>query len=377
MRRIVPQDYRSKRPSAWRRCLRTGIVCLIALSVGSVAWGGGQIEVTAAVDKQTAYIGDLINYSVIITYDSTLKLIPPAVGANLGGFDVKDYHVSDEKKVDQGRRQQSLSFNIRTFTTGDYVIPPMPIQYMQPPDSTLKVIAADPIKITIKSVLAEGAEADTLTLRPLKPQVSMAKSRTRLIVAIIGLVVLGAAAAWYFFIYRRRGRVEEVFVDPRPAWEIAFAELAMLREKDYLVKGELKAYYIELTDIFRKYLGKKFDFSAVDMTTEEIEAALGERGLEEIVAAKIVGFLQQADLVKFAKEIPPPERPAQDWETAYALVNETKDIVLLPPVLPEPMPALEPVLAGAAESESSADGLKYAPPQLREYFAAKHREEGR
>lgn len=377
MRRNVPQDCRSKKPSAWRRGLRRGIVCLIALSVGPMAWGGGQIEVTAAVDKQTAYIGDLINYSVIITYDSALKLIPPAVGANLGGFDVKDYHVSDEKKVDQGRRQQSLSFNIRTFTTGDYVIPPMPIQYMLPPDSTLKVIAADPIKITIKSVLAEGAAADTLTLRPLKPQVSMAKSHTGIIVAVIAFVILSAAAAWYFFIYRRRGRVEEAFVDPRPAWEIAFAELAMLREKDYLVKGEWKAYYIELTDIFRRYLGKKFNFAALDMTTEEIETALDERRLEEIVAAKIVGFLQQADLVKFAKEIPPPERPAQDWETAYALVNETKDIVLLPPDLPEPMPALEPVMAGAAESEAPKDGLQYAPPELREYFTAKNREEGR
>ncbi|MDD4052905.1 MAG: BatD family protein [candidate division Zixibacteria bacterium] len=352
---------------------------LIAVSLASLffvgmAWGAGGIDITAAVDKQTAYIGDLINYSVTITYDSTLRLTPPAVGANLGGFDVKDYHVSDEQKVDQGRRREVLSFNIRTFTTGDYVIPPLPVEYRLP-DSTVKTIAADPIKITIKSVLAEGASADTLTLRPLKKQASLAKSHTAMIVTIIVLVVL--AAAYYYFIYRRRGRAEEAFIDPRPAWEIAFAELAMLREKDYLAKGELKAYYTELTEIFRKYTGKKFDFAAIDMTTEEIDIILAGMPVDQALEKDMIGFLEHADLVKFAKYVPSAERPTQDWESAYSLVDKTKDIIVMPPT--EAMPVLEPVMGGAAEAGSipDSDGLKYAPPELREYFASKNREDER
>lgn len=350
------------------------LIGLLGLLTGGAARGVGEIDVTAAVDKQTAYIGDLINYSVTITYDSLLRLTPPAVGANLGGFDVKDYHVSDEQKIEQGRRRQVLNFNIRTFTTGDYVIPPLPIEYSQPPDSTIKMIAADPIKITIKSVLAEGAKADTLTIRPLKKQVSLAKSHTLTIVAVIALVVLAAGAAYYYFFYRRRHRMEGVFVDPRPAWEIACAELAMLREKDYLAKGELKAYYIELTDIFRKYLGKKFAFAAIDMTTEEIDLALAGMPVDEVVARDIIGFLDHADLVKFAKYVPSTERPMQDWETAYNLVDKTKDIVLMPVILLEPAPPLEPVTVGA-ETGATNDGLQYAPPELREYFAAKNRED--
>jgi hypothetical protein len=351
-------------------------ILLASLLIGGLAWGAGEIDVTAAVDKQTAYIGDLIHYSVTITYDSTLRLVPPAVGANLGGFDVKDYHVSDEQKTEDGRRRQLLSFNIRTFTTGDYVIPPLPVEYRLP-DSTVKTIAADPIKITIKSVLAEGA-ADTLTLRPLKEQVSLAKSHTAAIVTIIILAVLAAAAAYYYFILRRRRQGPEAFVDPRPAWEIAFAELAMLREKGYLAKGELKAFYIELTDIFRKYIGKKFDFAAIDMTTEEIEVILAGMRLDRTPVDDIIGFLEHADLVKFAKYIPSAERPTQDWETAYSLVDKTKDIVVVQPVEAEPV--LEPVMAGAgaeAGSMPDTDGLKYAPPELREYFSSKNREDER
>ena len=352
-------------------------VLLASLLLGGTALAGGGIDITAAVDKQTAYIGDLINYSVTITYDSTLKLTPPAVGANLGGFDVKDYHVSDEQKIKDGRRRQVLSFNIRTFTTGDYVIPPLPVEYRLP-DSTVKTIAADPIKITIKSVLAEGVKADTLTLRPLKAQVSLAKSHTATIVTIIVLAVLAAAAAYYFFIFRKRRQGAEAFVDPRPAWEIAFAELAMLREKDYLPKGELKAFYVELTDIFRKYLGKKFDFAAIDMTTEEIEDALVDMPMDPALREEIIGFLEHADLVKFAKYVPPADRPTQDWETAYNLVDKTKDIIVMPPAVA--MPVMEPVLAGVGAEAGpvpETDGLKYAPPELREYFASKNREDER
>lgn len=348
----------------------TMILLVMLLPAAGFCQGAGEISVTAAVDKQTVYIGDLIAYSVTITYDSTLRLTPPAVGANLGGFDVKEYHVGGEEKLDGGRHRQVMQFSIRTFTTGDYVIPPLPIEYMKP-DSTYKYITADPIKITVKSVLAEGAAADTLKLKPLKGQVSMSKSHKTTIIILTLLAVV--AAAGVIFYLRRRRPVSEAVVDPRPAWEIACEELAVLREKDLPAKGEVKLFYGELTDIFRRYLQKKFDFPAIDMTTEEIGVHLETTPLVDNIREEITAFLTHADLVKFAKYIPAAERPMQDWETAYALVDKTKDLVVVPPVAPEePATVLEPVAAGGS---GTADGLDYAPPELREYLADKNRGE--
>jgi len=337
-----------------------------------MAAGGDQlIEVTASVDKQTAYIGDIIDYMITITYDSTFQLTPPAVGANLGGFDVKDYDVGNEKILDDGRRRQIIRFNIRTFTTGEYVIPPLPIEYMLP-DSTKKIITADPIKIEIKSLLGEGAAADTLQLRPLKKQVSLAGNRTKLILSIVAAVLVIVAVIIYVILRRRRAKHGEEYVDPRPAWEIAYADLAMLKERGLTAKGEIKLFYVELSDIFRRYLERKFDFAAVDMTTEEINDTLTLLTMNDDIRNDVISFLEHADLIKFAKYIPPVERPNQDWETAYGLVEKTRDIILTPIIEPEP----EPIVSARIESETPEEReLKYIPPELRDRFAPQKKED--
>jgi hypothetical protein len=343
----------------------------MSLSLCGAAGGDQLIEITASVDKQTAYIGDIIDYAITITYDSTLRLTPPAVGANLGGFDVKDYDVGDEKILDDGRRQQVIRFNIRTFTTGEYVIPPLPIEYTFP-DSTKKYITADPIKIEIKSLLGEGAAADTLQLRPLKKQVSLAGDRTKLILSIVAAALVIIAVIVYVILRRRRTKPGEEYVDPRPAWEIAFADLAMLKERGLPAKGEIKLFYIELSDIFRRYLDRKFDFAAIDMTTEEINDTLTFLTMNDNIRNEVISFLEHADLVKFAKYIPPVERPGQDWETAYGLVEKTRDIILTPIIKPE----VEPVVSIKDESDTSEDPeLKYIPPELRDRFAPQKKED--
>src|SRR5512138_714655 len=81
------------------------------------------MEIKTSVDKAEVYIGDLITYKVTITHDSSITLVPPPLGANLGAFDVKDYQADIETKLDGGRVQNQTTFVLSTFTTGDYIIP--------------------------------------------------------------------------------------------------------------------------------------------------------------------------------------------------------------------------------------------------------------
>jgi hypothetical protein len=333
----------------------------------------GQVDVTSAVDHQSVFIGDLINYTVSITYDSTVRLTPPPIGANLGGFDVKEYHVGEEQKLKGGRLRQTIDFKICTFTTGDYIIPGMPIQYIVPPDSNLKFISVDPLKITVKSLLADTTAVDTVKPRPLKGQISLARSHTTLYIFIAALALLAGTAA-YVIIRRRRLKASEAFVDLRPAWEIAYADLALLKEQNLLDKGELKLFYFQMTEIIRKYLGKKFEFNAVDLTTSEIDDALLQMPVPDEIRSELSSFMSDADLVKFAKFIPPPDRPDRDWETAYNLVVKTKDIIYpepLPPV-PEPTPEIVPTPDSSADDNPE---WKYAPPELRHRSPHDEREE--
>jgi len=332
--------------------------------VGLSAWlpAAESIEVTAAVDKQTAYIGDLISYTITITYDSTLTLTPPPAGANLGGFDVKDYEIGEERRLEDGRLRQELEFVLRTFTTGEYVIPPLPIEYMAP-DSTRKIIGADPIKIEIKSVLAEGTSADTLQPKPFKEQASLIKKNLTvwLIVGLAAILIAGILI--YYFIRRRKSKEKEEYIDPRPAWEIAYADLAVLRDQRLPEKGEIKRFYFELSEIMKRYLGKKFEFNAVDMTTVEIGDVLAAIVVNADVHRDFMAFFEHADLVKFAKYMPPEQRPNEDWTAAYELVNRTKDVTAVPPMPEEPEPV--GVIRAERDTDEADSDLRYMPPELR------------
>jgi hypothetical protein len=349
-----------------KRWLNIMLLLLVATPIIVIAQNS-QIEVTASVDKQTAYIGDIIDYSITIEYDSTISLAPPAVGANLGAFEIKDYDIGEEKVLENNRRQLILRFAIRTFTTGDYVIPPLPVQYTLP-DSTEKTIASEPVKITIKSLLAEGEAVDSLKPKPLKAQASLSSGNSRgWILAVCAFVLIAGGVVGYF-LWRRKKQIAQEPVDLRTPWEIAYTELSLLKEKNLPEQGELKLFYIELTDILRRYLGRKFEFNAIDLTTDEIRDYFVEHGYPGELTETMADFLAHADLVKFAKFIPGDDRPDQDWQQAYELVTATRDI--MPHFAPAEQPELVRETVFVAEEKDLDPRFKYMPPELRERMAA-------
>lgn len=342
-------------------------VCVLLLLAGSFSVARELISVTASVDRQTAYIGDLIKYSIKIKYDSTVTLTPPAVGANLGGFEVKNYNVAEEVRLDDGSLLQSMDFTIRTFTTGEYVIPPLPVEYMLP-DSTFKYISANPIKIDIKSILADE-NSDTLQIKPLKPQASLERERSELwFFVILGALLLGGGWTAYYF-YRKSRLIPVEYVDPRSEWEIACTDLALLKESDYLSEGNLKKFYIELSEIIRKYLGRRFDFLSTDLTTGEIDMILTSMIVDLRFQSETIQFLIHSDLVKFAKFVPDMKRAEDDWQIAYDLITLGRDLVIHRKTeVDNSQPVLQPV-AVESEFEYADPMLKYAPPELRQRLA--------
>ncbi len=275
------------------------------------------IEIETSVDKAEIYVGDLLNYSVVITYDSTYELIPPPLGANLGAFDVKDYQTDLMSRLPDGRLRSTNNFVLSTFTTGDYVIPPIPAMFNLP-DSSRKMLLSEGVPIKVLSLLAESG--DSLDVYPLKDPFEFKRDYTMYYLwGGAGLLALIAVALWLWARYRRRQDVSEP-VDRRPPWEIAFERLAFLQEKNLPAQAEFKAYYIELTEIARFYLGRMYQSNVLDMTTEEFLSDFTTRELPTNLFEAMSGFLRHADLVKFAKMTPELQRVESDLTFVHDLV---------------------------------------------------------
>jgi LPXTG-motif cell wall-anchored protein len=143
----------------------------------------------------------------------------------------------------------------------------------------------------------------------------------------LGLALVAAAA--YLFWRRRRRRPAEALPAvppplPRPEHEIAYEELQQLLSSGRLERGETKAFYIELAEILRRYLGRRFAIETFERTTFEILEALKGARLAAGAATLAAQCLGSCDLVKFAKYVPDRDETRRHVEQAYRLVDETR-----------------------------------------------------
>ena len=279
------------------------------------------IEITTSVDRAEAYIGDLITYKVVVRYDSTITMEPSPIGANLGSFDVKDYSIDKTRKLEDGRLETENAFVLSTFTTGQYIIPALPIVFTLPNDER-KILLSETVPITVKSLLEN--ESDSVDIRPAKPQYEFVRDWTPYYIwgGATLLVLLVAGYLWWR--WRRKQQGVEEWVDPRPAWEIAFEKLALLGQDELPQRKEFKEYYFRLTELAREYVGRIYRINALDMTTEEFVGQVDEIDMPHDSSDRTIEFLRHADLVKFAKFQPENGRTEKDFEFVHELIEKIR-----------------------------------------------------
>jgi hypothetical protein len=76
-----------------------------------------------------------------------------------------------------------------------------------------------------------------------------------------------------------------------------------LPAQDLLAKGLIKKYYYALSEILKRYLERRFEFPAIEQTTTEIVSSMRTR--KTPLREDFGRFFDHADMVKYAKFIPP------------------------------------------------------------------------
>jgi hypothetical protein len=281
-----------------------------------------QVSVSSQVDKARITIGDLIEYSITVVHDKDVQVEMPGLGANLGGFDIRDYDVAEPEKRD-GMIVSGVQYMISTFFTGEFEIPPLTVAYYTTGDSTAKHLSTEKIKIVVESL--KPSEAGDI--RDIKTPVELPRNLWLLIRwFVLGAGVILLALAGYM-IYRKKKRGEGLFpAKPeikRPPHEIALEALDRLKLSDLLQKGEIKQFYIEISEIIRQYIGGRYFIVAMEMTTTDVLAGFAEADVSDEEFELFQHFFFECDLVKFARVIPSGEETEEIVNTAYEIINRT------------------------------------------------------
>ena len=143
------------------------------------------------------------------------------------------------------------------------------------------------------------------------------------------IVILLILASIAYFVYTKfKKPVEEVRIikkaPPTPIHILALRALDKLDEKKLWQQGKVKEYHSELTTIIRKYFEDRYNFNSLEMTTAQsiivLNRVMDNQKLIDITSK----FLENADLVKFAKFKPLPSVNDEMLKQAYEIVNRTK-----------------------------------------------------
>jgi hypothetical protein len=141
--------------------------------------------------------------------------------------------------------------------------------------------------------------------------------------ALIALVV-GAILATLFGVWRRRPKKLPPPLPPRPPWEVAIEGLYDVRHSGLLGEQRFAEFYDRVSDIVRRYLGDRYGYDGLESTTREALVALRRVAIPLEVLLEIQEFMQDSDLVKFARRSPTEAECSHALERAESIVNRTR-----------------------------------------------------
>ena len=282
------------------------------------------LTVTTRLSPEPSHIGDLLTLEVIVAYPSDHAVNLPS-SLDFSPLRYVDHEEGEVESTGQDLRKR-YTIHLQHFDVGEAEVPSFPITWIDPNDEVHTHVVA-PHAFMVERLL--GNESDP-QLQPEDPMISLEYPNVRgatIIWSVLGGVALATALATALVIWRRRER-PVILPPPIPPHERALGELAELaRERDELIAtGAYQDYYLRLTQIAKRYLGGRFGFEALDRTTEEIQDLLRGRrvSLAPLDADAVLTFLQDCDLVKFARLSPPKDEAHSALETVREFVEVSR-----------------------------------------------------
>ena len=299
-----------------------------------------QKQVVTSIDTIKNKIGAEFKLSIKTTVDTSSKVIFPKL-KNLGALEVIQSYPIDTVKMD-GRYELIKKYGLTQFDSGRYVVPSIKIFINSKPFLT------DSLLVEVANVQVDTLKQKMFDIKDIAPADNPIGDWWKYLLIIA--LILGIGAFIYWFVKKRQEKKlqEEIYKTPI---EKATSLLDSLEKKELWQKGEVKAYYSELTDIARNYIEEAIEIPAMESTTSELIQGLRAASvkkkmtLSQEIIENLERVLKQADLVKFAKSKP------LDFEITEDRNKIQKAILTLDNSIPVEVPVEEDMLLNEAQRQ--------------------------
>ena len=250
-------------------------------------------ELDAKLNTKTIKIGEpvLLEYKVPFQKGDQIKL--PQLK------DTLNYHIEIiDQKIDTVNNQIVHQLDLTAYDEGEYLIPQIKVE------KNGSILKTPSFQIDVKNVEIDTSQNK---VSPIKPVMEEAYNFNDYlykywIYGIISLILLVLAIVLLVLYIRSKSRNLKNNEPKTPYEEVLFA-LKSIDAKKYLKRGEQQEYYTQLSFILRRYVGKVYHFSALELLSDDVINTIQNK--DDIKAEdkkQFKQFMFDADLAKFAKQ---------------------------------------------------------------------------
>ena len=254
-------------------------------------------EIMPKLDRTTIKVGEPIQYEIKIDFKKGDKIVFPTISDSL------NYHIEIlDQKIDtvktEGKSEIVQQLELTGFEAGKFTIPSFIIQKND------KDLTTKQLEIEIQDVEVDTTKNAIFPIKPVMEEEYSIRDywNKYWLYGIIAFILFIIAAVLLILYIRAKSKLsgDKLYKTP---YDEAKASLKALDAKKYLKRGEQKEYYTQLSFIVRRYLGRVYNFSALEILSDDLVKYIATK--QDVLpddVQKFKQFLFDADLVKFAKQ---------------------------------------------------------------------------
>ena len=277
-------------------CLSPIAYCLLPITSFSQA-----PTVQTSADKNAILIGEQVKVTVKANFHPGLYNIHwLTVPDSIPHFEVIELSKADTitYKDNSNAIEQTITFT--SFDSGKWTIPAFPVNFDPLSGDTWFKLLTDPVPVNVMYSPPDS----TNELRDIKPimEVSVFDYFWYYISAGILLLLI----IIYFigrYLNKRKQRPANKLATRLSPYEEAMEELKKLDQCNLQDAADIKTYHSRLSEIFKRYLGRKESKDMSNQTTGELLIQVTDKFSREGISALALS-LRLSDAVKFAKYLP-------------------------------------------------------------------------
>ena len=300
---------------------RNSILILTLLLLWSATVSAQTAVIKSTIDSTQLLIGEQTKIHIEIAADKDAQLqLPLQADTLMKGIEVLEISKIDTTDIGNGRVQFKYDFLVTSFDSALYLLPPF--RLISGTDTSY----SNELALKVSTLPVDTESGQFYDIKDVaEPEFVIWDYVDYILYPFLALLLIALAIYFWYRVRTKKTLLpfkREVVV--LPPHVIALKELDNIKAKKLWQQSRVKEYHSETTDTLRLYLEKRFNISAMELTSGEILDKLKGISDTDYAYDNLKQILLLADVVKFAKYQPLPDENELSLMNAYLFVNNTK-----------------------------------------------------